>query len=75
MTTKNNEIVAIEGWGVDPGASEIARFLAGPQRRAEELLRALRIFFEFLRGFRAFHFAGPCDGIWLGAVWGKSSLL
>lgn len=44
MTTKNNEIVAIEGWGVDPGASEIARFLAGPQCRSEELLRALRIF-------------------------------
>src|SRR5215470_1303284 len=60
MTTKNNEIIAIEGWGVAPGAPEIARFLAGPQKRAEELARATRIFFEFLRGFRLLHFAGPC---------------
>ena len=60
MTAKNNEIIAIEGWGVGTDASEIARFLAGPQRRLEELLRALRIFCEFIRGFRALHFAGPC---------------
>ena len=60
MTPEKNEIVAIDGWGVTSDASEIARFLAGPQRRAEELLRALRIFYEFVRGFRALHFAGPC---------------
>jgi uncharacterized protein (TIGR00730 family) len=34
-------------------------FLEGPQRRGLELLRAGRIFFEFLRGFRALHFVGP----------------
>ena len=72
MTAKNNEIVAIEGWAVDPGASEIARFLAGPQRRAEELLRAFRIFFEFLRGFRAFHFAGPCVTVFGSARFGEN---
>jgi uncharacterized protein (TIGR00730 family) len=72
MTTKNNEIVAIEGWGVDPDASEVARFLAGPQRRAEELLRAFRIFFEFVRGFRAFHFAGPCVTVFGSARFGES---
>jgi len=60
VTPEKNEIVAIDGWGVTSDASEIARFLAGPQRRAEELLRALRIFYEFVRGFRALHFAGPC---------------
>jgi uncharacterized protein (TIGR00730 family) len=59
MTTEN-EIVAIDGWGAAPGAPEVVRFLEGPQRRAEELARATRIFFEFLRGFRALHFAGPC---------------
>jgi len=36
------------------------RFLEGPQPRGFELARAVRIFFEFIRGFRAFHFAGPC---------------
>ena len=60
MMTKNNEIISIEGWGIDPDTPEVARFLAGPQRRMEELRRASRIFFEFVRGFRAFHFAGPC---------------
>jgi hypothetical protein len=36
------------------------RFLSGPQSRGFELWRALRIFFELLRGFRALHFVGPC---------------
>jgi uncharacterized protein (TIGR00730 family) len=71
MATKNNEIIAIEGWGVGPDASEVARFLAGPQRRIEELLRALRIFFEFLRGFRTFHFVGPCVTVFGSARFGE----
>jgi uncharacterized protein (TIGR00730 family) len=36
------------------------RFLAGPASRLAELRRALRIFAELLRGFRALHFLGPC---------------
>jgi len=60
MTTENDEIVAIDGWGVTPGAPEVVRFLEGPQRRAQELMRATRIFFEFVRGFRELHFVGPC---------------
>ncbi|MGE5219646.1 MAG: TIGR00730 family Rossman fold protein [Chloroflexota bacterium] len=60
MAEKNNHIVSIDGWGVTPGAPEVVRFLEGPQRRIAELLRATRIFFEFMRGFRALHFAGPC---------------
>src|SRR5262245_39363115 len=60
MTTEDYEIIAIDGWGAAPCAPEVARFLAGPQKRAEELARATRIFFEFLRGFRTLHFAGPC---------------
>jgi uncharacterized protein (TIGR00730 family) len=60
MTSKDNEIKAVDGWGSTPGAPEVVRFLAGPQHRLEELKRAARIFFEFLSGFRALHFAGPC---------------
>ena len=56
MTTKDNEIIAIDGWGSTPGAPEVVRFLQGPQKRAAELARATKIFFEFLRGFRALHF-------------------
>ncbi len=35
-------------------------FLAGPNSRRDELRRALRIFWEFVRAFRALHFVGPC---------------
>jgi uncharacterized protein (TIGR00730 family) len=39
---------------------EEGRFLEGPHRREVELLRAIRIFLEFMKGFRALHFLGPC---------------
>jgi hypothetical protein len=41
-------------------APEVTRFLQGPQPRRKELARLIRIFFEFLRGFRTLHFVGPC---------------
>ena len=47
-------------WGKTPGALEEIQFLRGPQRRSFELWRTVRIFGEFLRGFRALHFVGPC---------------
>ncbi len=34
--------------------------LAGPRSRTEEFFRVLRITAEFIRGFRALHFVGPC---------------
>ncbi len=39
--------------------SEI-KFLAGPQSRWQELKFTLNVFLEFIKGFRALHFAGPC---------------
>jgi len=47
-------------WGKGFAHPEIQRFLAGPQPRLFELWRALRIFSEFIRGFRTLHFLGPC---------------
>lgn len=47
-------------WGKAPAAPEVTSFLQGPQRRGFELARALRIFIELMRGFRALHFVGPC---------------
>lgn len=47
-------------WGKAPQPTEEIRFLQGPQPRRFELARALRIFVEFLQGFRALHFVGPC---------------
>lgn len=39
---------------------EEVRFLAGPQSRLAEAKRVVRIAAEFIRGFRALHFVGPC---------------
>jgi len=36
------------------------RFLAGPQDRTSEFVRVAKIAAEFIRGFRALHFVGPC---------------
>ena len=47
-------------WGKRTRSFEERGFLAGPAWRLTELRRIVRIFFEFLRGFRALHFVGPC---------------
>ncbi|MDH3746056.1 MAG: TIGR00730 family Rossman fold protein [Acidobacteriota bacterium] len=58
--TERERLDDLGAWGKRPARPEEGRFLAGPQSRREELARAMRIFFEFLRGFRALHFIGPC---------------
>jgi uncharacterized protein (TIGR00730 family) len=47
-------------WGKATRAPEDRDFLAGPKRRLDELARTMRIAAEFVRGFRALHFVGPC---------------
>jgi len=47
-------------WGKRAGSRAEERFLAGPRGRLSELRWTLGIALEFLRGFRALHFAGPC---------------
>lgn len=47
-------------WGKVAGETEDIRFLEGPQTRRAELSRAIRIFWEFIKGFRFLHFVGPC---------------
>jgi uncharacterized protein (TIGR00730 family) len=41
-------------------AKEEEIFLDGPRSRKRELLFAVKIMREFIRGFRALHFVGPC---------------
>src|SRR6186997_2264438 len=60
MNRKENKVNTSEEWGSAPGAPEVVRFLEGPQKRSIELVRAVKIFCEFMRGFRALHFVGPC---------------
>ncbi len=47
-------------WGKSTRNAEELTFLEGPRRRITELFRAIRIFAEFIKGFRALHFVGPC---------------
>jgi uncharacterized protein (TIGR00730 family) len=47
-------------WNKGQSTPEVERFLRGPQTRGFELGRAVYIFAEILRGFRALHFVGPC---------------
>lgn len=35
-------------------------FLEGPQSRRKDFLFILKVLFEFIKGFRALHFVGPC---------------
>ncbi len=51
---------AADTWGKVPKPSEEIQFLQGPHTRGWEFLRVLRIVGEFVRGFRALHFVGPC---------------
>jgi uncharacterized protein (TIGR00730 family) len=50
----------LRDWGkVSKPTGEIT-FLEGPATRGSEFMRALRIFLEFIHGFRKLHFVGPC---------------
>ena len=49
-----------KNWGKISRDAGERRFLAGPLSRFGELMRALRIFGEFIKGFRALHFLPPC---------------
>ena len=72
MTTAECEISTSSKWGATPGGSDEVRFLEGPQNRTSELLRAVRIFCEFMRGFRALHFVGPCVTVFGSARFSES---
>src|ERR1700687_2991816 len=49
------------------------RFLTGPHRRSWELGKALHIFWEVIRGFRAFHSLGPCVTVFGSARFGEET--
>lgn len=51
---------ARSAWGKRPPKGDEHRLLEGPRLRSEELFRSMRIFAEFIRGFRQLHFIGPC---------------
>lgn len=44
----------------DPKVRSEIRFLEGPQSRFEEFKYTMSVVSEFIKGFRALHFVGPC---------------
>jgi uncharacterized protein (TIGR00730 family) len=60
-----------ERWGKGTRSTLEKIFLSGPRSRREEFARAVRIFFEYLKGFRALHFTGPCVTVFGSARFGE----
>jgi uncharacterized protein (TIGR00730 family) len=60
-------------WGKGTRAREELHFLEGPHTRDYELRRALRIFFECIKGFRKLHFVGPCVTVFGSARFGEGN--
>ncbi len=58
-------------WGRGSAAQGPQGFLEGPHPRGLELGWALHIFGEFIRGFRALHFVGPCVTVFGSARFGE----
>jgi uncharacterized protein (TIGR00730 family) len=67
-----SEIREKDEWGAGAGGEDVAPFLAGPRSRASEAARVARIAREFIRGFRALHFAGPCVTVFGSARFSES---
>jgi hypothetical protein len=55
-----------------PPQSEIS-FLQGPRSRWEDFKFVIKVAIEFIRGFRALHFVGPCVTIFGSARFGEDS--
>lgn len=47
-------------WGKESATHREARFLEGPRARTSEFFEVVRILWDCIKGFRAFHFLGPC---------------
>ena len=57
---KEPERTSDTDWGKASASGEERRFLSGRRPRGSELWHTLRIFFEFIYGYRKLHFVGPC---------------
>jgi uncharacterized protein (TIGR00730 family) len=60
-------------WGKATSKPGERRFLEGPRSRWAELWRAMRIFGEFIKGFRALHFLPPCVTVFGSARFAEQS--
>jgi uncharacterized protein (TIGR00730 family) len=59
-TTSYNHDSNLRNSNSKNGKREEYHFLTGPRSRVREFWFVLKVFFEFIKGFRAFHFLGYC---------------
>lgn len=52
--------------------SEEQLFMEGPRSRMHEFVFAFKVFFQFIKGFRKFHFLGPCATVFGSARFDES---
>ena len=55
-----------------PAGADDRTFLEGPHSRMREVVLLARVVRDFIKGFRALHFAGPCVTIFGSARFGES---
>jgi uncharacterized protein (TIGR00730 family) len=63
---ESNSIRESEALSLDPNeesALEDRFFLEGPRSRRQEFFFTIRVMLEFIKGFRALHFVGPCVSV------------
>lgn len=60
QTSEQHNANTATAWGKNPPKGSERELLKGPRLRRQELWTALKIFAEFIRGFRQLHFIGPC---------------
>ena len=51
-----------------------SKFLEGPRSRTYEFFFLFRVLFEFVKGYRALHFIGPCISVFGSAILLESGL-
>ncbi len=73
METRTDQEIENFRWGKVGVYSIEERFLQGPRQRRFELWEAIKIFLEFVRGFRALHFVGPCVTVFGSARFSENS--
>lgn len=59
-------------WGTKSRSQEERVFLQGPKSRSFELHHAFNVFLEMIRGFRTFHFMGPCVTVYGSARFNRT---
>ena len=58
--------------GIIPPKAHV--FLDGPKSRGYELLFAIRVFWQFIKGFRTLHFMGPCITVFGSARFNEQNI-